>query len=140
MTFRAIDHTADVGFDLVAPTLADLYARAGAALSDTITRVEDLGTPVEETVDVRAADRESLMVEWLEELLFRFDVTAFLGRDFRVDVEESGDGFRLRARVAGEIHDPRRHAVKTAVKGATWHGLVVEPDGRQWRGRVILDV
>lgn len=140
MTIRALDHTADIGFEHAAPDPEALFEEAGRALSDTITEVDELETDRRLSVQLEASDREALMVEWLGELLFRFDVEGFLGRDFRVELEGSGDGWTLRAEARGTDLDPSRHAVKTAVKAATWHQLrVAEEDGR-WTARVILDV
>ena len=53
-----------------------------------------------------AGDREALLVDWLNHLLYLFDVDGFLGRDFQV---ESLTPERLKARVTGESFDPDRH-------------------------------
>lgn len=140
MTIEPIDHTADLGFDLEAPSLEALYARAAAAFSDAITDVE-AERPVEERrLRVTEADRELLLVVWLEELLFRFDTDHFLVGSAEVELAERDEGLELRAAVYGERYDPDRHPVKVAIKGITYHGLEVRRSGDRWRARVIFDI
>ncbi len=90
---------------------------------------------------VRDTDRELLMVEWLEELLFLFDTEWYLVRRAEIEIGELEDGvLELRASVAGERFDPDRHPVTVAVKGITYHALAVSHDGDRWRARVIFDI
>jgi SHS2 domain-containing protein len=88
-------------------------------------------------VSLESADRESLLVDWLNHLLYLFDVDAFLGRDFQVEFPSPR---RLRAKVWGERFDPGRHPEKTAVKAATYHHLEIVQEDGGWRATVILDL
>ena len=91
---------------------------------------------------VEAADAEALLVDWLGDLLYAFEVDSLLFHDAAVEVEEDSDGrFRLAARARGERYDPARHPIKVLVKAATYHGLEVRrDDGGGWHGRVIFDI
>ena len=70
-TFEPIDHTADVGYRLFAPTLAELFAVAGRALFDAITALDSIQPQFERQVEAAAGDVEALLVAWLSELNFR---------------------------------------------------------------------
>ena len=84
-----------------------------------------------------AVDREALLVDWLNHLLYLFDVDGFLGRDFQV---VSLTDERLEARVTGESFDPDRHPERTGVKAATYHQLSIAPVGDGWQATVVLDL
>ena len=84
-----------------------------------------------------ATDREALLVDWLNHLLYLFDQDGFLGRDFQV---ESLTPERLEARVTGESFDPARHPSLTGVKAATFHQLSIVPVEDGWEATVVLDL
>ncbi len=84
-----------------------------------------------------ASDRESLLVDWLNHLLYLFDIDGFLGRDFQVDSLTAGS---LKARVTGETFDPARHPSRTGVKAATFHQLSIVPVKDGWEATVVLDL
>jgi SHS2 domain-containing protein len=146
LTYRFVDHTADCGVEVAAPSLAALFAEAAAAFTDTVT-VRETVAPAEERRFELAAERlDDLLVAWLEELLYAFEVDGLLFREAEVEVGEGANaeaaaGHHLRAIARGEAYDPDRHPVKVLVKGVTYHALVVrrQPDGG-WLARVIFDI
>jgi len=86
---------------------------------------------------VKGKDREALLVAWLSELLYLFEVEGFLPVEY--EIGNLGDQ-QLEAKVRGDILDPARHSVKGLVKAATYHLVEVkEVDGR-WQVQVVLDV
>ena len=80
-------------------------------------------------------DREGLLFEWLNSLIYLFDVEMILFKRF--DIIEL-DGNELKAKCYGERYDPCRHQLKTGVKSATYHMLKVDEEKNQVQ--VILDV
>ena len=88
-------------------------------------------------MSLTAIDREALLVDWLNHLLYLFDLDGFLGRDFQV---ESLTPERLKARVTGESFDPARHPARTGVKAATFHQLSIVPVKDGWEATVVLDL
>ena len=88
-------------------------------------------------MSLESSDREALLVDWLNHLLYLFDIDGFLGRDFQVSALTAE---RLKARVKGEIFDAARHPSKTAVKAATFHKLAIVPEADGWRATVVLDL
>jgi SHS2 domain-containing protein len=137
-------HTADVAVELRAATREALFAEALVAFTDTVTdpaRVEPAG---EHELEVEARDLESLLVEWLGELVYRFEVDGLLFREAEVEIRErpGGGGLRLTAQARGEPYDEERHPLKVLVKGVTYHELEVreEEGGAGWFARVVLDI
>ncbi len=135
--FELFDHTADVGIVARGADLKEAFATAAYAVFNLIA---DLGTVSEGTsldVEVEAPDRESLLVSWLNELLYQSDVEETLFKRFEIS---EMDDCRLKAKVHGERIDPSRHGLKTQVKAATYHGLKIEEKGGKVEVRVILDI
>src|SRR4051794_2574695 len=71
-TVEAFDHTADVGLRIVADDLDDLFRTAAQGVFDYIVANRDEVRDVEhEPVSLAADDPGSLLVVWLNELIFR---------------------------------------------------------------------
>lgn len=135
-----LDHTADIGIRVEARSLASLFDRAALGMLAILTG--DAGTDdgsavrvqAEERLDLEAPDVEALLVRWLREILFLFQVRHFA---YRAAVLETLEPGRLVGRVEG-VQAPA--APVTELKGVTYHGLeVVEEDGA-WHATVIFDV
>jgi SHS2 domain-containing protein len=134
---REVEHTADVGFEVAAPTLAVLFERAGLAL---LAVMADLGSvePRERIeVVVEGETLEELLHDFLQALLLRFQVAGFVACELAVDVIT---GRSVHATAAGEPVDPRRHGLRAEVKAVTWHQLAVRERPGGWWARVIVDV
>jgi SHS2 domain-containing protein len=140
MGYTFIDHTADVAADLTGRTLEELLTSAAQALTDTLTDLDRVHPVVTQFVTVDAASPEDLLVDWLNELIYRFEVQNMLVADATVHVEEHDARWHLGATVAGEILDPARHPSRVLVKSATYYGLAVTRQDGEWRARVVLDI
>ena len=140
VTIRPLDHTADLGYDIVASTRAEIYAEAARAFVQSVTDPEQVRSVTRDEVRVEAADDELLLVEWLDELLYRFDTQGWLPAEVDVDVEDGNAVVVLVARMSGEPFDPSRHELRVPIKAVTLHGLAVRHDGAVWRARIIFDI
>ena len=135
--YRQLPHTADLAWRLWGASLPELFENAGCALSATLTDRRYLRHRATREVSLEAFDREALLVDWLNHLLYLFDVDGFVGRDFQV---VSLTDEHLEARVTGESFDPARHPSLTGVKAATFHQLSIVPAGDGWQATVVLDL
>ena len=136
-TYEIIEHTADVGLRIFGETLETLFINAGVAFFELITEIEKVGEKEAVDFSVTAEDRKELLVRWLSELHFKFEVDRLLFRRFRIS--KISEKF-LEAKVYGEKFDSARHQLKTEIKGVTYHQLKVEPTKGGWVAEVIFDV
>jgi len=88
-------------------------------------------------VTVEAADREALLVAWLNELLYLYEAKGFIGKDSSV---VSWSDTRVDTEIWGEAVDRTRHVVLGHVKAVTYHQLYVGPSVGGWEARVVVDV
>ena len=133
--FELIEHTADTGLVAYGATLAEAYANAAYGLFSIIAEMDAVRETESRRLELSEADPEALLFEWLNRLIYLFDVELLLLRRF--DIVEF-DGCHLQAVCCGERYDPSRHRLKTGVKSATYHMLEVDGE-RKWV-RVIFDV
>ena len=123
--FEIIDHTADVGIIAYGANMNQAFANAARALFSLITELDDVDEVVHRDTELTATDEESLLVEWLNELIYLFDVENILFKRF--DITRL-DNTRLKARSYGEKVDSSKHKLKIGVKAATYHMLKVDKD------------
>lgn len=140
MPHNFFDHTGDVGVRLSASTLPDLFREAALAFTETLTDVDTTVTASTDDVRLEAPALDDLLVEWLTELLYRFEVRYLLPVDAELSLTQSGDGWELRGTVASDTFDPDRHPIKVAIKGITYHQLEVRRSGDEWETAVVFDI
>ena len=130
-----IEHTADVGLRVWAPTLEALFEEAALGLVAVMGKGSGASNNREE-ISIDAPDLGSLFVDWLSEVLFRFEAREIVPSVVRVHVE---DDKRLSATIEGQSTEGfREHG--PAVKAVTYHGLEVGPSSDTFEARVYLDV
>lgn len=134
--FEIIDHTADVGIVAHGSDLREAFANSAYGMFSLIADLDGVREEVCREIDVQASDREALLVSWLNELLYIFDVDHLIFSRF--EIGHLGQR-HLQAKVYGERIDVSRHKLKTAVKAATYHLLKVEKENG-FRVQVILDI
>ena len=140
MSWAVVEHTADLGIEVRAASLGELFADAAAGLADTIVPVAAVRSLEERELSVEAPALDLLLVSWLEELLYVFDTEELLLSTGVVDVRAGDGACALEARMRGERWDRERHPQKVQVKAITYHGLEVVRDGEGWFARVIFDI
>ncbi len=129
-----VEHTADVGLRIWAPTVEELFAEAAVALIDVMGKA--IGpSDREERVALDAPDLDALFVDWLSEILFLFDARDFVPRSASAHVDD--DPWKVEATLEGggelEQHGP-------AVKAVTYHGLDIRRTDDGYEAVVYLDV
>jgi SHS2 domain-containing protein len=135
-----IDHTADVAADLDGASLGELFASGAQALTDTITDLATVRPLVTTAVTLEAPTVEDLLVDWLNELLYRFEARNMLPREASVTIAERDARWHLDATVTGEPFDTVRHPYRVAVKSATYHGVNITHREGTWTTRVVFDI
>jgi len=123
--FEILDHTADVGIIAYGADLNQAFANAARALFSLITELDDVEEVMYRDIELSAPDQESLLVEWLNELIYLFDAENIIFKRF--DIIHLNHT-QLKARVYGEKVDKSKHKLKIGVKAATYHMLKVSKD------------
>jgi len=121
--FEFIDHTADVGVIAYGADIRQAFANAARALFSLIIDLDNVAEMMHRDIELTAPDQESLLVEWLNELIYLFDAEHILFKRF--DITQLNHT-RLKARNYGEKVDKSKHQLKTGVKAATYHMLKVD--------------
>ncbi len=129
-----LDHTAELELRLKAQSSGELLAQAGRALGEFLVRAAPPGEGVEwRTLEVQSTDREALLVDWLNELLYVADVEHLVPVEFE-SVEATDTVVHARARCAPVTEAP------AFVKAATREGIHLRDTGHGLEAEVNLDI
>ncbi len=128
------DHTGEVLVRLAAPALPALFDQAALALAELLGGDLPRGARGEsERVELHASDLEALLVEWLDELIYRGERARRIYRDVHVNRIE-------RESLVATVRGDEAVALRTAVKAATWHRLRIASTPEGVEATVVLDV
>lgn len=140
MPYEFVDHTADLAVRLMANSAAALFEEAAEALTDTICDVSTVRPTGAEQVALDSPDLDALLVDWLSELLYRFDVHGFLAAEATVTLQQDQERCSLEATIRGERFDAERHRIKVLVKAITYHDLAIRETPSGWEATVVVDI
>lgn len=135
--FELFEHQADIGVRGYGASVAEAFARTALAMTAVVTDPDAVVPSEPVTLRCRAPDRELLLVDWLNALIFQMATRRMLFSRFEVRI----DGQDLQATAWGEPVDMKRHQPAVEIKGATYTELAVrrEADGR-WLAQCVVDV
>jgi SHS2 domain-containing protein len=135
MSFEEISHTADVKIRVHAPTLEALFSETFKALMQVMYGT-DRACGIRKTITLQSSDNESLLADFLSEVLFLSEVESLVFSDACVTINGPG----LRAELFGEAFDPVRHSGGSEVKGISYSGLAITHEVNGYMLDIIFDV
>jgi SHS2 domain-containing protein len=134
--FELIEHTADVGIMAYGADVKEAFANAARGMFSLIVESGEIREAERRDIEVTAPDAESLLVTWLNELIYLFDAENMLFSRFDITELEAD---QLRATVYGEPVDNTRHRLKMGIKAATYHMVEVQKNNGS-KVQVLFDI
>lgn len=124
LRFKRIDRPSVLGIIAYGKQHKELFENAAYGLFSLIADLESVSPKQLISLKVKGENIESLLVNWLNELIALEDSRKMLFRKFQVKaLSDTG----LEAEISGEKIDPARHQIALAIKAATFNQLQVGP-------------
>lgn len=135
--FEVFEHTADIGLHAYGATLPSLFNNAAQGMESLLVPLEQVRVMTNRKITVEGHNPISLLIAWLNELIFLFDTEYLLFRDFEIatltDTSLTGVAY-------GEPYDSHRHELSSAIKAVTWHEAAITQDDEGYQARIIFDL
>jgi SHS2 domain-containing protein len=131
--YRLVEHTADLAIRLYASTICELFVCAAEAMFQQLVGKGTVPAVSSVSVCVEGTDYESLLVNWLNELLYLHETRREAYSNFSITTL-SPEGLNAIAMCA-----PFTEA-RMLIKAATYHGLSVTPTRSGYKATVLFDV
>lgn len=134
--FEFFGHTADAMFRAYGKTLERKFTNAALAFSDFMFDLKDIPPKIKKKIVVEGSDYESLLYNWLEELLVLLDSEKFIMNDVKnLKISKKGENFILKAEVIGDTAK-RKYKHKDFIKAVTYNDMKITNDFVQ----VVVDI
>ncbi len=151
MRFKCIPDIAlaDTAFEAYGKDLNELFENAALATFTEMVVLKTVTPKIKKTIALTAEKIESLLYDFLSEIIFLKDTGGMVFATVTCRIAESGvclpDGackeqFTLNAEISGERINPKKHKLGNDVKAVTWHMFEVKQERSRWKARVILDI
>ncbi|MBD3313206.1 protein archease [Candidatus Woesearchaeota archaeon] len=128
--YRFLEHTADAKMQAFGKDLEEAFSNAALGMFSLMFEPEKVEPKTEKEIDVEGKDRQALLYNWLEELIFLLDSDGFLLHEVK---KLSIEGSRLHAVITGDkISD--KYESHGDVKAVTYN----EMDITQKPGKVTV--
>ncbi len=135
--FEPIDHPSDIGIVAYGKSLSEVFANAAFGMFSLMADLTKVSAKTEFEVEAASDDRESLLVNWLNELLFIEDTKHVLFSSFKI---KSLSDKELKGSASGEKIDISRHKIGKSIKAATYNQLKIWQEEDIWKARIVFDV
>lgn len=134
--YELFSHPADQGIRGYGETKEEAFQEIAKALQSLMVKIEEIEIKTEDKIRIKATDEESLLVNWLNELLYLFDVKGNIYKEFEVKIENN----ELTATARGEKHNPEKHGSEDLVKAITYNQLEIKEEKGKWMAQCVVDV
>jgi SHS2 domain-containing protein len=135
--YRITPHQSELVVKVFGSSQEELFQNSGWALFDVTTDIEKVETKDRLPLEVEGTDRDDLLVNWVRELLYLYQGSGYLLKEFRIS--ELRDKV-VKAEVCGEKIDPDRHELKEEVLAIAYDKSRMVKTGDQWTAQLIFEV
>lgn len=134
MGFEEIEHTADKALRIFGINLKELMISAAQGMTQLMLGdVSKIPNEIEKSIELQAADTESLLVEWLGELAYWAETEMLVFKKFRIT---NVTATQLQAIVlGGKVAELEKH-----IKAVTYHNLEIMQTPGGLEATVVFDV
>ena len=139
MSYKFLEHTADVKFVAEGSSVEDVFVESAMALKDSICGDIVVLEQEKKELSIKGDNLENLLYKFLEESLFLLDSVDFLlskVQSIKINLED----FSLQAVVSGDKAE--NYKFTNDVKAVTYNEMFVKFDETKniWEAQVVLDV
>lgn len=130
-----LEHTADIKFQAFGKNLNRAFENSALAMFNAMTN-EKIKAEKKKTIKIKGRDKENLLYNFLEELLFLLDTeNFFLGKiKVKIDTEK----LELKAEIFGD--NVKKYKPHIDIKAVTYNQMFVRNEKGRWVCQVVLDV
>ncbi|KAF7387177.1 hypothetical protein HZH68_012854 [Vespula germanica] len=140
--YEYLDHTADVQLHAWGESLEEAFEQCAIAMYGYMTDLRRVEITDIHHVEVEGHDIQSLLFQFLNELLFVFSAESFLVAK-KVKINEfDREKFKIKATIYGEEFNIRKHTQEAEVKAITYSAMQIldQPDVERPEVFVIVDI
>ncbi len=130
--YERVEHTADLAIVVRGADLPELFVHAAQALFQMMAE-PPAATDLQREITLESMDLDSLLVDWLNELIYLHEVEGETYAEFHITA------FSPTALTAHAIGGATTRKIKT-IKATTYHDLTITETGQGAEAHIVFDV
>lgn len=134
--FKFLEHTADLKFQAFGKDIEEVFKNSALAMIFSIYD-KKIKEDKKIKINVKGKDFESLLYNFLEELLFLFDSENFLMSKIE-KIKINKKKFELNAEISGD--NAENYETHVDIKAITYNDMFVKKQRNKYIAQVVLDV
>lgn len=138
--YELLPHKADIAIKGYGKSFEEAFCEAAKAMFSIMAELEDVKPVGEVKISVKAQTLEELLIAWLNELLSEASLNNVLFSYFEAKIRKTNSEYILEGIARGETINPKKHRLKTEVKGASFAGLKVAEENGRFIAQCVVDV
>ena len=140
MSFKFLEHTADVKVQVEEKTLNRAFSTAALALKEVMAEQILVAPRIKKEIEVEGDDKSALLYNFIEEFLYLFDTEGFiLSKAPLVKITAKEDKkFVLEAKAIGD--NASKYVITNDVKAITYNDMEIEEEKDKVTITFVLDV
>lgn len=131
--FEFLDHTADIKVKAKGKTLNEVFENSVKAISQYVSGNQKIGNKKKKTIEAKGTDMESLLYNFIDEILYLIDAESFIPIKASVKIK----GNTLKAELHG---DSTKNYSLDHIKSATYAEMTIKNMKNYWEAVFVLDV
>ncbi|MBS3092217.1 archease [Candidatus Pacearchaeota archaeon] len=135
MRYKFLPHTADIKFQAYGKTLDESFENSALAMFNAMHK-EKIKSKIKKTAKASGKDLESLLYNFLEQLLVLLDSKNFFLANAKVKINEKN--LKLIAELWGD--NAGDYSIGLDVKAITYNNIFVKKIKGKWVCQVVVDV
>jgi len=137
--YRFLKHTADAKFQAYGRTLEEAFGNAALATASLMWEWKNADNKTKHPVEVNGKDLKQLLMVFLEEILFLWDVKDFLlGKVEDLSIHKKKGAYNLRAVFLGDINKDK-YVTFEDVKAITYSEMEIQKKNG-FKVQVVVDI
>ncbi len=133
LRYKPLDHPSDIGIIAYGRDQREIFENAAYGMFSLMAELNQIEPKESFSIKVNGDDFESLLINWLNELIFFEDSKKILLKEFKINKLTKTE---IEAQVKGEKINPDKHSLYRPVKAATYNQLQISKN----QARIIFDV
>lgn len=153
--FEFFEHTADVKFRAYGKNFAEALANAGKATMQVMTDIKKIKPVQKKQINVTSKTKESLIYDFLEELIFLVDTEGFLAKNIKIKIRKQNatnnathkdknkkdkqlSTYSLTATIEGD--NAKKYDIHTQIKAVTYNDMIIEETKDRCSIQIVHDI
>lgn len=141
MSFRFIEHTADIAVEITEDSLEKLFVTSANAWLTSLVEISNPWLESSKKFIFTANTLEELLVEFLSELNFQLYTRKWIFISVKeIKLQQSAAGYQLEVEVFGQSFNENNHKLKIEIKAVTYHQMKIEKKNNNFFTKIVFDI